>query len=253
MRALETIDRGSGTPIVWIHGFPLSSLIFEGQFEIPGVRHVAPDLPGFGRSAPEPVESIDRYAERVLALLDAKGIREAVIAGVSMGGYVAFSMLRQRPSLATGLVLIDTREVPDTSEGRRNRLAQIDRVEKEGTSFLIEAMLPRMLTSATIRAGDRRTEMVRHAMESATPAGVCAALRAMADRGDSTAALRSASCPVLVVVGTEDDLTPPSDAERMSGTAKNSTLVRIPGAAHLSNVERPDVFNGAVRSFLDRS
>lgn len=252
MHDLNVIHKGKGTPVVWIHGFPLSSIIFEQQVELPDVRHVVPDLPGFGKSAPRDLDSIDEYGSAVLSVLDDMNIDHAVVAGVSMGGYIAFSILRQRPSLVSALVLIDTREGPDSPDARANRYSQIDRVRTEGHRFLVDDMLPRMLTRDTLQLADRRATIVRRAMESASEDGVTSALRAMAGRPDSSSDLRSFNGPVLVVVGSDDDITPPSDATRMAALASDSTLVTIPGAAHLSHVERPEVFNEAMRSFLAR-
>lgn len=251
MTNMHVIDRGEGNPLVWIHGFPLSSLIFEPQLGIANVRHIVPDLPGFGDSPSSAIGSIDDYASKVAALLRERGISRAVFAGVSMGGYITFSIARNHPGLVAGLILIDTREVPDTPEAKQNRRNAIGRVESEGTGFLVDEMLPKMLTATTLATADRRTEIVQSSMQSASSAGVKAALEAMASRRDSTEVLRSFEGPVLVVVGEDDEITPPADAERMSSIARDATLVRIDDAAHLSNVERPDKVNAAVRRFLD--
>lgn len=250
MTLLRYIERGVGRPIVWIHGFPLSSIIFEQQLEIPGVRHVVPDLQGFGDSAPSDVKTIDDYASAVLSTLDSLSIDQAVFAGVSMGGYVTFSVVRHAPERVSGWILIDTRETPDSAEATKNRRRQSERVDREGTGFLVDELLPRMLTTSTLRAGDQRAEIVRRAMSSASPAGVRDALGAMADRPDSAEVIREYPGPILVAVGDEDDITPPSDAERMASFGTNTTLVRIRGAAHLSHVECPREFNAAVTAFL---
>lgn len=252
MSTIRVHEQGQGLPLVWIHGFPLSSRIFEQQLSISGVRHLVPDLPGFGGSDPGRIERIEDYGSVVAGLLRDRGIGNAVIAGVSMGGYVALSIARDMPDIARALILIDTREVPDSEDGRANRLAQVDRVELEGTRFLVDEMLPRMLTPETRAKQDRRTELVRHAMEDASGEGVRAALRAMAGRPDTGQALRAYDGEVLVVVGAKDDLTPPADARRMASIAKNATLVEIPDAAHLSHVERPEAFNAAAQRFLGR-
>src|SRR5687768_9642865 len=92
--------------IVWIHGFPLSSAMFEKQRSIDGVRHVMPDLPGFGRTPPpQKAMSMDDYARFVL-----EGVDKATFAGFSMGGYIALAIARIAPERMEGLILIDTRE-----------------------------------------------------------------------------------------------------------------------------------------------
>ena len=231
--------------IVWIHGFPLSSQIFERQRAIAGVEHVMPDLPGFGNAPPPEGEpSMEGYARHVLAALDARGIDKAVFAGVSMGGYICFALLRIAPERVAGLILLDTRETADTEEARKGRFDSIAKVEKEGITPIVESMLPKMVASDAYR------EEVRAIMASSSPAGVMAALRAMADRPDSSGLLPGITVPTLIVVGEKDAITPSADAERMAQAIPNATLVRVSDAAHLANLEKADDVNRAVRAWL---
>ena len=246
-------DVGDGIPVLWIHGYPLSSAVYAPQEAIPGVRHVIPDLPGFGSAPPPAGEmTIEDYAEGILRIMDEKGIRSAVVAGLSMGGYIALSLARQSMERLCGLILIDTRETPDTPEARAKRFESIEAVRAEGTGSVVEAMLPKMLTEATMKEDAEKATAVRRIMESASNEGVIAALGAMARRGDASAFLPRIEVPTLVVVGREDAITPPPEAERMRSAIPGADLVTIEGAAHLSNFERPDEFNSAVSRFLQR-
>jgi len=247
---LNVSDLGEGTPILWIHGFPLSSAIYEDQLAIPGARHIMPDLPGFGQSRATGGDvTIDDYARMMIELLDHRGLDRAVIAGLSMGGYIALAIARLAPGRMRGLVLIDTRETPDDATAREGRFASIEKVKREGTAPVVEGMLPKMIVPEAPEALRAR---VRGIMESASPEGVMAALRAMAVRADSTQVLPTVAVPALVLVGDRDPITPPSDAEQMAAAIPGATLVRIPDAAHLSNMERPEEFNRAVSAFLAR-
>jgi 3-oxoadipate enol-lactonase len=245
---LNVTDLGEGTPILWIHGFPLASSIFEHQLAMRGVRHVMPDLPGFGQSRPDGGElSIDGYAHLMLDLLDHRGIDRAVFAGLSMGGYICLAAARIAPERVRALVLIDTRETADTEEARKGRYDSIEKVRKEGIKPVVESMLPKMLTR---HAPQEMKDRVREIMSSSTPEGVIAALGAMATRADSSALLTRITVPTMIVVGDEDTITPPADAERMAKGIRNAKLVRIPGAAHLSNYEKAVEVNRAVGSFV---
>src|SRR5690242_8813082 len=103
---LNVTDLGEGTPILWIHGFPFASSIYENQLELHNVRHVMPDLPGFGQSRPTGGDvSMDTYARLMIALLDRRGIDRAIVAGLSMGGYICFAMARLAPERLRGLIL----------------------------------------------------------------------------------------------------------------------------------------------------
>lgn len=230
--------------IVWIHGFPLSSRVFSKQNVLPGF---APDLPGFGTAEPPAGEmTMDDYARHVLAAMDARKIDKAFLAGLSMGGYICFAMARLAPERMKGLILIDTRETPDTAEARKGRNETIEKVKAQGVSVVVDAMLPKMLTASAPAA---LVNEARQIMMASSPAGVTTALRAMAERPDSTDTLRAITVPTLIVVGDADTITPPADAQRMASLAPHATLVTIRGAAHLSNMEQPDPFNKAVESF----
>ncbi|HSN68685.1 MAG TPA: alpha/beta fold hydrolase [Thermoanaerobaculia bacterium] len=246
-------DVGDGIPVLWIHGYPLSSAIYAPQESIPGARHIVPDLPGFGSAPPPEGEmTIDGYAEGILRIMDEKGIRSAVVAGLSMGGYIALSVARQAMERLCGLILIDTRETPDAPEARAKRFESIEAVRAAGTGSVVEAMLPKMLTEATMKQDTEKAGAVRRIMESASKDGVIAALGAMARRGDSSALLPRIEVPTLVVAGREDAITPPSDAERMRSAIPGAELLILENAAHLSNFERPAEFNRAVSRFLQK-
>ncbi len=245
---LNVTDLGEGTPVVWIHGYPLASSVFEHQLAIRGVRHVMPDLPGFGQSRPDGgALSIDDYAHRMLDLLDQRGLEKAVFAGLSMGGYICLAIARIAPERMRGLVLIDTRETADTEEVRKGRYESIEKVKKEGVKPVVESMLPKMLTPAAPR---EMKERVREIMSSSSPEGVTAALHAIATRHDSSGVLPKIVVPVLIVVGEQDTITPPGDAERMQSRIARARTVRIANAAHLSNYEQAAEFNRACGAFV---
>ena len=221
--------------ILWLHGFPLTNAIFAKQLAITGVEHVMPELP--------PLESMDDYARFAVEQLDLRGIEKATFAGLSMGGYICFAALRLFPERVSGLILIDTRETADTDEGRKGRREMIDKAEKEGVAPIAEAMLPKMLTPS---APPELKQFVRDVMMSTSREFVIAALRAMSARPDSSPMLPSIAVPTLIVVGEEDPITPPKDSERMASAIPDAKLLKLPRAAHLSNVERATEFNDAV-------
>ena len=236
--------------IVWIHGFPLSSEVFAAQRSIEGVRHVMPDLPGFGNAPaesggePPHSKSIDDYARFILD----QTAGDFYAAGLSMGGYIALALARLAPERLKGLILLDTRETPDTAEARKGRYDTIEKVREEGVEPVVESMLPKMLTA---NAPPEMRERVRQIMSTSSREGVIAALRAMAERPDSSPLLPSINVPVLIIVGEEDSITPPVDAERMANALPKATLVKIPGAAHLANVEKAADVNAAILDYVE--
>lgn len=244
---------GSGPALVLLHGFPFDRSMWGGQEEALGgeFRVVTPDLRGLGETTAGVGDlTIEAMAEDVAALLDELGLGRAVVGGLSMGGYVAFEFLRKFPGRVRALVLADTRPQADTEEGRRAREDNARRALKEGMAPIVESMLPKLLSPGTLGRGGEVVESVRASMLGTSPEAAAAALRAMAGRRDQTDLLPSINVPTLIVVGAEDAITPPADAEAMRAKIAGSRLTVLEGAGHLSNVERPEEFNRALVEFL---
>jgi pimeloyl-ACP methyl ester carboxylesterase len=232
------------TAIVWIHGYPHSSKIFEPQLEIPGYKHICPDLRGFGKAPkPDGPMTMRDYSRDVL---EAAGDEPAVFAGVSMGGYIAMQIYRDAPERVRALILLDTRETPDTEEGRAARMRTIEEIRRDGTERVIEELLPKMIATESLRPAARKI------FESASPEGMIAALQAMADRPDSTDTLRNATVPALIMTGDKDPITPPTDGERMVALMRDAEFAPIANAAHLANFERSDQVNHIIEAWLAR-
>ena len=166
-----------------------------------------------------------------------------------MGGYVVMSILDQAPARVSGLILISTRETADSESARRSRGESIEKVLMSGPSSLIESMLPKMLTSEGMK-NPSLSSTVRSIMESASSAGITAALRAMAARPDRSALLSSAVRPTLLVFGEQDTIITVEDQQRMRLLMPEATLSVVPRAAHLPNLEQHEVFNAAMERFL---
>jgi YbgC/YbaW family acyl-CoA thioester hydrolase len=246
--AVET--RGSGLPIVFLHGFPLDRTIWRHQLDtLSGYRRIAYDFRGMGRSdAPDLGYSMAMYADDLAALLDALGEDRVVLCGLSMGGYVAFEFLRRHRSRVRGLILMDTRAEADSAEGRKARDGLVAKVRDLGAIAAAEAMLPRFFT-ATVPADI--IESVREMILRAPAPGIIGALTAMRERSDSSPLLSGlVGIPTLVVVGQEDVITPPGLSEQMAAVIPEARLVEIPGSGHLPCIEQPVPTTRAILKFL---
>ncbi len=224
--------------------------MWEAQAELSEVcRLLTPDLPGFGESPPTDW-TMDTAADLLADWLTALSLERAIIGGLSMGGYVALAFARRHPARVSGLILADTRAEADTAEAKANRATALDTVASGGPAALIEGMLPKMLSVTTREQRPAVTQRVRELAGRQTADGVSRAIAALRDRPDSTASLAGFKFPVLVLVGSDDTLTPPSAAEAMADKLPDVTTEVLRGAGHLSNLESPTQFNSAVRRWV---
>ncbi len=240
------------TAVVLLHAFPLDATMWEDQrafLEDRGGHVLALNLPGFG-GRPLVEGGLDAFADSVIAECDARGIERAVFVGLSMGGYVAMRIADRYPSRIRGLVLADTRAGPDDDAGRKKRSAQAARARTEGCGWLAEAMLPALLGETSRQERLQVVKRVQAIIDRADGKGVARALEAMRERPDSLAALAAIEAPILTIAGDEDKLTPPAEAESITSTVRNGSMVVIPKAGHLSNLECPGPFNEALDTFL---
>ena len=256
-RRLAWLEAGAGWPVILLHAFPFKAEMWRAQLDaVPaGWRFIAPDLRGFGRApvlrlkvedgaAPPTVAD---YAADVFALMDTLKLDDAVIGGLSMGGYVAFAMFRLAPGRFAGMILADTRSQADTPQARAARVQLRALLAERGPSAVADQMLPKLFSPSAppdvVAAG-------RQMIESADPAAIDAAIVALMERPDSTPDLPRMTRGTLVIAGEEDAITPVADARAMQSAIPRSTLTVIPGAGHLSNLERPEIFSRALADFL---
>ena len=227
--------------VLLLHAFPLDARMWDGQrgaLEAAGHEVVAPDLPG-----PAPELGFDAWARRVLALVDGK----FVPVGCSMGGYLAFELWRQAPERIAALALVDTRATPDTPEQREARNDAIRLLGEAGRGVFWDDLAPRLFAAGAEPAVVARAREI--ALEQPVT-GLVAAQETIRDRPDSRPTLAGIDVPVVMLVGEEDAMTPPADAEAMAAAVDGARLVRVAGAGHLSPLERPDEVAEALVAFL---
>ncbi|MEO8451330.1 MAG: 3-oxoadipate enol-lactonase [Gemmatimonadota bacterium] len=214
---------------------------FAQQFRV--IRY---DARGHGRSTvPPPPYTLDQLGQDALAVLGAAGAGRAHVAGISIGGLTGMWLGINAPDRVAGLVLANTGARIGTTALWRERIAM---AESPGMTILADLIMTRWFTPGFRAQNPETLEMFR-AMVAETPAlgyiGCCAAL----DGADLRETIQRITAPVLVIVGTEDPSTPPALGELIRQRIPGAQLVALE-AAHLSNVEQPDAFTGAVIDFL---
>lgn len=249
----DTCDR---VPVLWIHGYPLGSQLWDLQVDDLAdiARMISPDLRGFGESpSTDPPYSLELFSADCLRLLDHVGISgPVVVGGLSMGGYIALDFYRRYPERVMGLILAATRAGADSPEGQAGRDKAAGVASAEGVGAIAEGMLPKLMAPDTYERQPDLVEFVLDMMLSSSVEGVVGALAAMRDRPDATALLPEIDVPTLVIHGEEDQLIPSSEAQITESGIPGATLILIPGAGHLPNLEQPDLFNEAVRKYLEQ-
>ncbi len=253
--SLHYVASGQGVPVVLLHGFPLSSSIWQQQRESLSERYriIAPDLRGHGQSpAPPGVYDMDLLARDVLAMLDGLGIEKAVIMGHSMGGYVALAAWRLAPARFLALGLIASQAGADTDEARQNRYKLADKVAAEGNQTLAIAMLPKLF-APTLPADAEDRAWVRRLILATPSTGIIGALKGMAVRPDAGPSLPTIAVPTLIVAGRQDQIIAPAKAEAMAAIIPRATLAMIDNAGHMPMLEQPGATTAAIGAFLDKS
>jgi pimeloyl-ACP methyl ester carboxylesterase len=247
-------DRGSGLPLLLIHGFPLSRQMWRPQLGVlpdAGFRVIAPDLRGFGDSdAPDGPYSMDLFADDLVALLDHLGIESAVVGGMSMGGYVLFNLLERYPERIRGACFITTRAHADDDAAKQRRLALAGDVMKFGLKVVADAFEPLLFAEESMFERPKLVADVYRWMSANQSRGVAGGLLAMRERKDYTKQLSGFAVPALAIGAAEDRAAPPENARIIAGGIPGCRLAIIPHAGHMANLENPGAFNAAMLEFL---
>jgi 3-oxoadipate enol-lactonase len=241
--------------LVLIHGFPLSARMWEPQLPLAerGWRIIAPQLRGFdGAPSSSAATSMEDYAGDIIDLLDGLHVEQAVIGGLSMGGYITFALFRHVPQYFRAMVLADTRAQADPPQALEGRTKMLAALKEHGVAVVADEMLPKLVSGNTLTSQAEVVETLR-AMILRNPVDVVTgAIVALMTRPDSLPLLPTIRCPTLIVVGDQDAITPPAMSEEMQRSIPGAELVVIPDAGHMSNMEQPDAFNRALARFLER-
>ena len=250
-QTISWLQSGRGRTLVLLHGFPLHAGMWEALHDTTphGWTLITPDLRNFGASRGSPALSIDDHANDVLALLRHLGCDDAVIGGLSMGGYITLAVHRLAPQRCRALILADTRAEPDTEDARANRVRLQATGRDRGPDAVLQAMLPKLVGPAAQSAG-AVPELLKAMARANTAEGVVDGLEALKTRPDARPGLAAIACPTLILVGADDVLTPPSAAETLRDGIAGAQLVVLPDAGHMSNLEQPVPFALALWSFL---
>ena len=252
---LNVIEQGRGPALLLVHGFPLDHSMWHEQIDglSRDFRVIAPDLRGFGQSeVTRGTVTMQRFADDLAALLDELGVTKPInFCGLSMGGYIGWQFVARHREKLGKLIIADSRAVADNEKAAGGRKETADKVEKEGTKIVADAMLPKLFPAREIERGAAFVKATEAVMLASPPAGVAAALRGMAARPDFTSELSKIDVPTLILCGQEDAIAPAAEMEGIAKAIPGGKYVSIAGAGHMSPLEKPAEVNAAIRAFLN--
>lgn len=241
--------------MVLVHGFPFNSEMWRGQVKMlqeKNLRVITYDIRGHGQSdVGDGQYTIELFVDDLLALLDHLKIAKTMLCGFSMGGYIALRAIERNPDRFSALVLCDTMSPSDSNEAKIRRANSVKLIKSEGVERFAEGFLKAVFAQQTFDAKPNIVDEIRRTITSNSPLGICGALLAMAGRSDTTGALSKIRVPAFIMVGEHDAVTPPNAARDMRDKIPNSKLRLIENAAHMSNLENPNMFNEHLANFVD--
>ena len=240
-------EQGTGYPVILLHGFPFDHLLWEPMEKfLPGDnRFIFPDVRGFGKSLAKKSDYLmEDMAKDIIQLLDAEGVRKAIIGGHSMGGYIALEILRQAPNRLDGIILVASHIYADTEEKQSERFNTIEQIDFKSLIELLEGMPNKLSTDEIVQTYCKKM------VEKSRAIGVKGALRAMAKRQSSENLWITAATPKLIIAGDNDQFIKPEIIEKMAINGRNVLKIIIKDAGHMLMREKPEATANALKDFI---
>ena len=234
---------GTGKPLMLIHGFPENHTLW--QRIVPDLSEnftlVLPDVPGSGESKLEDgTITIERLADAMKSILDAENIEQVVIAGHSMGGYIALAFAEKYPSMVKGLSLVHSTATADDEEKKQKRQKSIELIRNGGKEAFIKEMTPNLFAKS-FREENKEVikEQIIRGMQLPEESMI-AFYTAMMNRKDRTSILKTATYPVQMIIGKEETIAPMDLLLEQAAMADVSFASVYEDSLHMSMIEKPE-------------
>jgi 3-oxoadipate enol-lactonase len=241
--------------IILIHGFPLNKLMWNKQIgELKDrYRVIAYDIRGHGKTeAGDKDFSIELFVNDLICLMDALKIDKTILCGFSMGGYIALNAIVNYPDRFNAILLCDTNCADDSPEAREKRMKAIESIKVNGLEQYAEESLKKLFAPISFSKHSKEIAFVKDMIMKTSSQSLYKTLYALAERKETCTILQNIKVPALIMVGKEDEITPPDVALSMHEKIIGSTIHIIEHAGHLSNLENPDRFNELLIKFLNK-
>lgn len=250
-----TFSKGdpANQPIIFIHGFPFDHNMWNNQAEALSLNYfcVSYDIRGLGESSVGDGQyTMEMLADDLLDIIEKAKLYKPILCGLSMGGYIAQRVVEKNVNLFSSLILCDTKSAADDNDAKIKRAEGIKKINESGVKKFVEGFISNCFAEES-KSKPIYKETLNRSL-SFSPAGVKGCLLAMTGRTDTTEFLSVIKSPVLLICGEKDKLTPPFIMEQMAESIADSELHIIPGAGHITPLEKPEMFNKILKDFLSR-
>ncbi|MDP2176375.1 MAG: alpha/beta fold hydrolase [Bacteroidota bacterium] len=239
--------------IVFIHGFPFDQSIWQQQIDFFKTKYrvITYDIRGHGSSeSGNNTFGLDLFADDLIGLMNHLEIKQAIVCGLSLGGYILLNAIGRFPERFKSIILNDTKCEEDTIYQKINRLTAIKNLNLLGIEQYASHSLTSLFTQKNIQNNFHQVNFIKNIILQTSIKTVDKTLVAMAVRKDTCSELEQIKVPTLIIVGKEDALTPINVAQSMKNRIKDAHLAIIENAAHLPNLENESDFNAAINHFL---
>jgi len=243
---------GKGLPLIFAHAFPLNSKMWQNQtgFFKDKFRVITYDVRGLGESKSVNNQfTMEKYADDLLSLIEYLKLEKVFACGLSMGGYIILRGYIKHPEKFRGIILSDTKAERDDDTALINRSNVISSLLNGKRNEFTSAFLTKLINKKSYNNPEIKN-FLENIMKENSDEGICGAQLALGTRTNSVDFLKTFNVPALILVGEDDELTPPPFAETMHKLISGSEMKIIKNSGHLSNIENPDMFNSFVMEFL---
>lgn len=194
--------------------------------------------------------SMSSYADDIVALMDELQLPQAVVGGMSMGGYVLLNLLERYPERVSAAIFIVTKAGADDEAGKGKRTALAAATMSEGMEPVLDVFRNLLFAPATLTAHPELVAEVSSWIAATDPRGAAAALLSMRERKDYLPLLGAIRQPALVIGAEQDQVMPGEHARAIAAGIAGAQLSIVPGGGHMVNLEQADAFNELLKEFL---
>lgn len=254
MEKVFSTRRGSGQPLVLVHGFCEDTRIWETTAPQLATfcEVVCVDLPGFGKTPlteNKNPETIEDMADRLAFTLRAEGLEKSIVIGHSLGGYITLALAERHPELLSGFGLFHSTAYADTEEKQQNRLKQVDFVKNNGVLPFVEVLIPGLFAKS--QPHDEQLAQSLAIAKECSPQGIINALLAMRLRRERLDVLQKANVPVLVIAGAEDALIPAEVSSYQASLVERCLFTLFEKSGHMGQLEESIKSVETIKQFVE--